>query len=153
MLNVDCACDGDPVARQALILLTAALAVVSASGCAPSSQSVPSSPVAPIEQTAGGRTLLVAGSAPTAVMEAQVIGELEVSTQGCLGVAVEGDFVLAVFPYDSALSADGKSVRVPGAGELEVGDAIDGGGGWVPGDTVPLPCGPVKEVVMWQTVS
>lgn len=96
--------------------------------------------------------MLAAASSPDAVMEARIDGTLMRSADGCLGIDVAGDFTVVLFPYGAQLSKDGMSVAVAEVGDLQFGDNIVGGGGYISSVDVPEPCRGGAEIVVWQTV-
>ncbi len=108
----------------------------------------------PAEQRAGGSILLAAPSDPGDVMDAQILGTLTRTDEGCLALASEwGDVYVLQFPFGSELSDDGESVVVPGLGTLREGDRIDGGGGYIDVPDAPEECRISEEFAVWQTVT
>ena len=74
-------------------------------------------------------------------MDALVSGTIGLTPGNCFGIGGEESLVVASFPVGTILSADGKSITVPGHGELAIGDEWSSGGGYVDaGDDVPAEC-------------
>jgi len=131
--------------RTAVAIAVVACAAV-VSGCA-------SIGGTPAEQRAGDSILLAAPERPEAFMDALIAGTLVRTDAGCLAVqgADELTYVLQ-FPFGSRLAEDGESVEVPGLGVVRLGDAIEGGGGYVDVPSAPEECRISEEFAVWQSV-
>ena len=108
--------------------------------------------VTPAVQRAGDSILLAAAEAPDGAMDALILGTLTHTEDGCLAVEHEGNTYVLQFPYGSRLADDGESVEVPGVGTLRLGDAIEGGGGYVNVPDAPNECRISAEFAVWQSV-
>lgn len=107
-------------------------------------------------QRAQGVTAMVAGSRPSAGMDALISGTLTTTDAGCFAVTSGGVTYPLQFPFGTRLSDDGTEVSVPGLPSLRVGDEISGGGGYLHLTDVDRACiadNEYDEYAIWQTVS
>lgn len=106
-------------------------------------------------QQAQGVTAMVAGSQPSAVMDALIFGTLTITEAGCFAV-MSGEVTYPLqFPFGSRLSDDGTEITVPGLPSLHEGDEISGGGGYLHLTDVDPACiaeNEYDEYAIWQTV-
>ena len=108
-------------------------------------------------QQANGVTAMVSASRPNAVMDALIVGTLTITDSGCFAVTNGETTYPLQFPYGSRLDTGGDtaSVTVPGLPPLREGDAIRGGGGYLPLSDVPPACvadNEYDEYAIWQIV-
>jgi hypothetical protein len=83
----------------------------------------------------GDGVLVSAASSPDVQMQALISGELTITASGCFGI---GD-TPAIFPVGTVRDGDG--LDVPGLGNIDLGDAVEFGGGSVPiSDGIPEEC-------------
>ncbi|BDZ55148.1 hypothetical protein [Agromyces marinus] len=109
-------------------------------------------PDAPRVHRADGTILLAASNPPDAAMDAIVAGTLTRTENGCLALDdLDGLHVLE-FPYGTTLADDGETVEVPGLGPLRIGDAVEGGGGYLDVADAPDECRTGNDFAIWQTV-
>ncbi|RKT36905.1 hypothetical protein DEU34_1435 [Microbacterium sp. AG1240] len=97
-----------------------------------------------------------ASDRPIAVMEALITGTLTTTRSGCFAVTSGGIIYPLQFPFGTVLSDDGHTVQVPGLEPLELGDSIQGGGGYVELDAVSPDCeadNEYKQYAVWQTLA
>lgn len=107
-------------------------------------------------QRAQGVTAMVAGSRPSAGMDALISGTLTTTDAGCFAVTSGGVTYPLQFPFGTRLSDDGTEVSVPGLPSLRVGDEISGSGGYLHLTDVDQACiadNEYDEYAIWQTVS
>ncbi len=107
-------------------------------------------------QRAQGVTAMVAGSRPSAGMDALISGTLTITDAGCFAVTSGGVTYPVQFPFGTRLSDDGAEVSVPGLPSLRVGDEVSGGGGYMHLTDVDPACiadNEYDEYAIWQTVS
>ncbi len=98
--------------------------------------------------------MIAASTEPDAVMEAQIVGILTRTAQGCLAVASGSELHVLVFPFGSTLAEAGQSVEVPEIGTVHLDDPIEGGGGgYIHLSNMPEECRLGDEFAVWQTVS
>jgi len=103
------------------------------------------------DRTDGSATLIVWSDGGRVDMPsdgARITGTLGLSAQGCV---VLDDIHVLIAPPGSSVDAEGTRVTIAGLGELEMGEAITGHGGYVtepvddwvpdPGSCMPLPEG------------
>jgi hypothetical protein len=83
-------------------------------------------------QKQGDTTALVSGGGGRGA-DAEVLGLVQTSAGGCLGIVVEGaqKAVAVIWPEGSKLADDGKSIGIPDVGSVRVGQYVGGGGGEV----------------------
>ena len=126
-----------------LLAVTAAALLVS--GCASIAAGTTSI------QRAGESIALVAPVPPSAVMEALLNGELARDDAGCLALDTGSERHVLQFPFGTSLHEDGEGVDVPELGEVRLGDAIQGGGGFTSLDRHSGDCA-ADNYAIWQTV-
>lgn len=97
--------------------------------------------------------MVAASTEPDDVMEALVIGELARTPMGCLAIQSGSETHLLQFPFGTTLADDGRSVEVPGLGTVELGESIEGGGGYIKLSNVPRECRTDGDAAVWQTVN
>jgi hypothetical protein len=83
--------------------------------------------------------------------EARVTGTLATTASGCIGLAdAEGVVRVVVWPEDSTLTNDG-SIHVPELGHFELGDRLEGTGGYYTSDQslnrIADECEAIEEVI------
>jgi len=83
--------------------------------------------------------------------EARVTGTLATTASGCIGLAdAEGVVRVVVWPEDSTLTNDG-SIDVPELGHFELGDRLEGTGGYYTSDQslnrIANECEAIEEVI------
>lgn len=106
----------------------------------------------PSVQRVGGSIMVAASTEPEDVMEALVVGELARTPMGCLSLQSGSHTNILQFPLGTTLADDGRSVEVPGLGAVELGDSIEGGGGYIKLSDVPEECRTDDDAAVWQTV-
>lgn len=122
-----------PIAGASLLL----------SGCADQAQ--------PVE--ASGVTVLIAGSR-SGGSDQRIVGTLR-EIDGCLGLELEKNRWIAVFPEGSEAAEDGLAVTLSNGSELRVGDMIEASGDFYEHDdppenapTVPERCGQLSAALL-----
>lgn len=98
---------------------------------------------------------MVAGSQPSAVMDALISGTLTTTEAGCFALTSDGVTYPLQFPFGTRLSEDGTEVTVPGLPSLRAGDEISGGGGYLHLADVDPACianNEYDEYAVWQTL-
>lgn len=99
---------------------------------------------------ADGTTLLTVGQPSTSFMEAIVGGTLVRGDDGCLAADVgSGTPRPLIFPYGSEILDGGAGARVPGIGDVLVGEEFSGGGGQTEWDAAGAICA-TADVTAWQ---
>jgi hypothetical protein len=139
-------CETPLVKRVSSVALCMAMVLLVAVGCSAGTT----------VQRADGIRAMVAGSQPSAVMEALISGTLTITDSGCFAVTSGGVTYPVLFPFGTRLSEDGAEVAVPGVPPLSVGDEISGGGGYVHLTDVDPACradNEYDEYAVWQTVA
>lgn len=76
-----------------------------------------------------GPQVLIHGTDPDVVREAGIEGVVDLRN-GCFVVAVDGDTWLIHWPQGTELGEDHRSLKVPGADLVSVGDEISASGGY-----------------------
>ena len=107
----------------------------------------------PSVQRADGSIMIAASTEPDEVMEALIVGVLARTPEGCLAVESGSEMHVLQFPFGTTLAEDGRSVQVPGLGTVELGDSIEGGGGYINLSDVPEECRTDDASAVWQTVN
>lgn len=107
--------------RAALVAVVVAAGVLALSGCAPY-----------FVDADGDATLVTETSEPSAVNQALISGSLAI-VDGCFGLKQgEAPGFAAVFPVGTTIEDSG--LNIPGLGTVELGDNIEGGGGFRNGE-------------------
>ncbi|WP_454778459.1 hypothetical protein [Georgenia muralis] len=89
---------------------------------------------------AAGTTALISAEVDS-VMDALLSGVVVRTNSGCLALEDPAGELPVLWPHGTTVSADGRSVEVPGFGRVTVGDMVWSGGGFTTGEQIapPLP--------------